>query len=485
MTTPGVTESQKALVRPTHDSSGGYFLWRAHFVCSPDLRWNGHVLELCTGNTQFGRQQRNAADVLIHDPSLSRNHAELQVGQDSLVVRDLASRNGLFVNGLRTSEQSVGHGDILRLGDTVLVLERDYRGALQFEMPTATVPGRSEQARRIRADLALAACGVRPVLIVGPTGAGKEYAVAELHARSGRSGRLLRVNMPSVTDTLFEAQFFGHAKGAFTGAQQAHLGYVREAHGGTLMLDEIGEMDLSMQARLLRLLEDRQVRPVGHSADVAVDVRYVAVTNADLPNLVEAGRFRHDLLARLQAHPVTLPPIGERLPDLFDLADTVAPLTGHVGGWRTALDAAAVEAVLLATFPFNIRDLQAMLTRARLRVEQGSRPSAALHASLGVARPGVNTAAAARNQPLPAVRTTRPVSVPLPSQPAPLEMPPQVVRWRPDPQELRRILVDCRGNIEQVAVLLQRDRKQVYRWLEYAGISREEVAAMRGVTDSP
>jgi DNA-binding NtrC family response regulator len=483
MTIPGVTESQQTPVRHSHPSSGGYFLWRAHFICSPDVRWHGHVLELRAGRTQFGREQRSAADVLIHDPALSRSHAELQVDDQDVVVRDLASRNGLFVNGLRATEQSVGHGDVLRLGETVVVLERDHRAALQFETPTAMVPGRSEQARRIRADLALAAGGVRPALIVGPTGAGKEYAVAELHARSGRTGRLLRVNMASVSETLFEAQFFGHAKGAFTGAQQAHLGYVREAHGGTLMLDEIGDMDLAMQARLLRLLEERQVRPVGHSADVAVDVRYVAVTNADLPKLVEAGRFRHDILARLQAHPVTLPPICERLPDLLDLADVVAPLTGHAGGWRAALDGAAIEAVLLAPYPFNLRDLQAMLLRTQLRVDMGWRPSAALLASLRMGRPGGDTAKAARTQPLPAVRTTRPLSEPVVPQAESRDLPPQVVRWRPDPGELRRILLECHGNIEQVAVLLQRDRKQVYRWLEYAGISREEVETMRNSAD--
>lgn len=490
MTLSGITQSQQTPVRQSHPSSGGFFIWRAHFVCSPDPRWQGHVLELRAGCTQFGREHRGAGDVLIHDPSLSRSHAELQVGDQDVVVRDLTSRNGSFVNGVRASEQAVGHGDVVRLGETVLVLERDHRSALHVEPPTATVPGRSEQARRIRADLALAAAGVRPVLLVGPTGAGKEYAVAELHARSGRAGRLLRVNMASVSETLFEAQFFGHAKGAFTGAQQAHLGYVREAHGGTLMLDEIGDMDLTMQARLLRLLEDQQVRPVGHSVDVAVDVRYVAVTNADLPKLVEAGRFRHDILARLQAHPVTLPPICERLPDLLDLADAVAPLAGHSGGWRGALDASAVEALLLTKYPYNLRDLQAMLLRAQLRVEQGWRPSAALHASLRVGRPGAHTTTQASTQPIPAVRTTQPLSEPLPEPPGslpqpaePRDLPPPVMRWRPDPVELRKLLHDCHGNIEQVAARLQRDRKQVYRWLDYAGISREEVAAMRGPAD--
>jgi DNA-binding NtrC family response regulator len=139
--------------------------------------------------------------------------------------------------------------------------------------------------------------------------------------------------------------------------------------------------------------------------------------------------------------------------------------------------------LLLATYPFNLRDLQALLTRAQLRVTQGMQPSAALHTSLLLGRPAEASGRLPRAPSLATVRTTMPLSEVVSPRLEPLEVPRQVVRWRPDPGELRRILRECHGYIEQVAVLLQRDRKQVYRWLEYAGISREAVAAMRGAAD--
>ena len=264
------------------------------------------------------------------------------------------SRNGTFHAGHRIASAIASHGAVLRWGKTVAVLEADLKRAGEFATPTADVPGRSELARMVRGNLALAADTALPVLLIGETGAGKEHAALDLHRRMGRRGPFVRLNVAAVPSNLVESELFGHVAGAFTGAGAARLGRVREAQGGTLVLDEIGELPSDMQPKLLRLLEEPRVRPVGGGSDVAVDVRFVASTNADLGGLVRSGRFRRDLYARLRGSEVHLPRLAERRADLLELADV--GVTHPDGPWRTRLTPQAAERLLLHGWPDNLRE---------------------------------------------------------------------------------------------------------------------------------
>ena len=483
-------------------------VWRLHVVACPDRRWAGRVVVLANATCNLGRDVRGPHDLAIGDGALSRHHATLQVGASSVQLRDNHSRNGSFVAGRRLKQAVLGHGAVLRFGDTCAVLESDSGDANQFDQPTANVPGQSELARRARSALDMAARDMRPTLICGETGTGKEFAVAELHLRAGRFGKLVRVNVAAIPDALFEAQLFGHAKGAFTGAGAALLGFVREADGGTLVLDEIGELALALQAKLLRLFDSSTVRPVGSPGEAPVAVRYICTSNADLQAPAKSGHFRVDLLGRLQPHRVYMPPLSARLADLLALADAVAPPAGAGRSWATLLDARSVERLLLTQYPFNIRSLQAILATAYARMADGLSPDAALDRSLAeLSLPSdAEAAAALPNSVQHAGATQRYTSLPaadfaqdpaglgrpqrpdfpsgsaamLPTAPPVSALaPPAAQRWRPEPEMLRGLLGEHRGNIDHIAQALGRDRRQVYRWLHYAGIGEADLRGYR------
>ena len=200
-----------------------------------------------------------------------------------------------------------------------------------------------------------------PVLIEGESGTGKELFASLLHARSERSaGPLLAINCGAMTETLLESELFGHVRGAFSGALRDHPGLFRSAEGGTLFLDEIGEMPLRMQARLLRVLQQSEVRPVGATAAVKVDVRIVAATNRAIRAESEAGRFRQDLYYRLAGVELELPALRDRLEDIPEL------VTGLMRSQDRRLSPAATRALLDHDFPGNVRELKQMLERAQL-----------------------------------------------------------------------------------------------------------------------
>ena len=470
MAQPADTDSQQTPETVPQHASAGTAVWRLHVVASPDRRWAGRVVILRDAAAQAGRDVHGEHDLDIVDGALSRVHATLLPGPTGVQVRDGKSRNGTWVAGRKVDMATVGHGGVLRIGDTVAVVEADHGDAPLFDQPTANVPGQSEVARRVRSLLDLAARDLRPVLICGPTGTGKEFAATELYQRTGRFGKLVRVNAAAIPESLFEAQLFGHAKGAFPGASAPLLGYVREADGGTLVLDEIGELALPLQAKLLQLLEERTVRPIGANADVPVKARFVCTTNADLPAMVRRGTFRPDLLARLQAWTVTLPPLCDRRPDLLALADTVAPWPLASQTWGQSLDVRAVESLLLVDWPFNLRSMQAALIQAQSRMADGLTASRALARALHDA--GL-VATAASNPPTALRHSDTPATARLPN------VPPPASHWRPDAALLRSLLREHGGSIEHVAAALGRNRKQVYRWMQYAGIGEDELARVR------
>jgi two-component system response regulator FlrC len=206
-----------------------------------------------------------------------------------------------------------------------------------------------------------------PVLINGPTGTGKEVLSSFIHRRSARADKpFIAVNCAAIPETMLEAMLFGHVKGSFTGASAAGEGFFRAADGGTLLLDEIAEMPLSLQAKLLRALQEGEVVPIGATRPVKVDVRIIACANRDLPHEVQEGRFRADLYYRLNVFPIEMPPLRERRADIAPLA--FAMLLRHVakGEPMPWIGDAALAALSNYAWPGNVRELENVMRRALL-----------------------------------------------------------------------------------------------------------------------
>ncbi|MCG2841967.1 sigma 54-interacting transcriptional regulator [Sandaracinobacter sp. RS1-74] len=259
-------------------------------------------------------------------------------------------------------------------------LARRFAALLAEDRPG---PVAADPASRALFDLARRAAGGRAtVLVTGPSGAGKEVMARFLHEESPRAGApFLAVNCAALPDAMLEAMLFGHERGAFTGAQGAAPGLFRAADGGTLFLDELGEMPLTLQAKLLRAVEQGEVLPLGATAPVKVDVRLLAATNRDLEAEVEAGRFRADLYWRLSVFPIALTPLAARPGDILPLAATLVRRLGLCARFTEP----ALEALLRHDWPGNVRELSNQLQRAAILA--GSGPVGPEHLALPAAQP--------------------------------------------------------------------------------------------------
>ncbi len=248
--------------------------------------------------------------------------------------------------------------------------------------------GTSAAMNDLRARIRRVAPSDAAVLVTGETGVGKELVAQALHALSGRAdGPLIAVNCAAISGTLFEAELFGHERGAFTGADQARPGRIRAAHGGTLFLDEVGELPLEAQAKLLRVLQDGQVTPVGGERAVPADIRLVCATNRDLGREVEGGRFRADLYYRIDVVRLRVPPLAERRDDLPALVRRLIERAADEQG-RPAprLAEAALAALTAQSWPGNVRQLDNALRRALVMAEATIERE---HLDLASARPAV------------------------------------------------------------------------------------------------
>lgn len=252
-----------------------------------------------------------------------------------------------------------------RLRDENQLLRRRHQ-------PEPSIIAESPAMRRALAELDRAAASDVTVLLYGETGTGKEVAARYLHERSHRRGGLLvPVNCGALSETLLDSELFGHRKGAFTGASSDRKGIFEVAAGGTVFLDEVGEMPAGVQVRLLRVLEENRIKVLGDAVERPVDVRVVAATNRDLGKLVEEGRFRQDLYYRLRVFPLTLPPLRERPEDLEPLCrHFVARFTRQLGKRVGTLDPSLVAALRGYPFPGNVRELQNELERAVVRAAE-------------------------------------------------------------------------------------------------------------------
>jgi transcriptional regulator with GAF, ATPase, and Fis domain len=287
----------------------------------PELGWSDdegvHRLTLA-GRTTLG--SATAAEIRISDREVSRLHAELEPTERGTWVRDLGSRNGTFVENIQVTAALLAEGARLRVGTTELRLHYPSAPAPVELWPSESfgqVLGASPAMRELFAQMNRVAASEAPVLILGETGTGKEIVARAIHDASPRAGEpFVIVDCAALASSLVEGELFGHARGAFTGALAARAGSFEAATGGTIFLDEIGELSPEMQPKLLRVLESQTVKRLGESEHRRVDVRLIAATHRDLRRMVNAGAFREDLYFRIAVLPLVVPPLRARKPDI-------------------------------------------------------------------------------------------------------------------------------------------------------------------------
>jgi two-component system response regulator AtoC len=330
-----------------------------------------------SGTLTIGRGETNA--VRIDDPLASRAHACLHVG-DQMFLEDLGS-----VNGTRIKDQLVKQGDqvplsigdTVQIGSTVLIVQRRTATAevmrpetLRDEgLPVPEGPFRGGEAmQRVHALAERAAAGTINVLITGETGVGKELLAEAVHRASPRrEGPYVCLNCAALSESLLESELFGHERGAFTGAVQAKPGLLETAASGTLFLDEVGELPLATQAKLLRVIETRLVTRLGSVRPHRIDVRFIAATNRELEAEVARGAFRQDLYFRLNGITLTIPPLRMRSDEIRYLADTfVRQICRDLGRVPPMVPSTIIALLETYAWPGNIRELKNMIERAVL-----------------------------------------------------------------------------------------------------------------------
>ncbi len=305
----------------------------------------------------------------LADTEVSSGHLRIDRAGGTLRVADAGSRNGTWVNGVRLAPRDLTpleDGAVLRLGRTLFVFREELAGAFEPALPVGGMAG-PFGLRGVAESLAgLTRSHPSNVLVEGDTGVGKELVARATAAALGREAPFAAVNVAGVARGVFESQMFGHVAGAFSDARASSPGIVAAHAGGTLFLDEIGELDLDLQAKLLRLLENREVLPVGAQRAVHVDLLVVAATNRDREALVEEGAFRRDLFARLAMARIHVPALRDRREDVFSVAVALARRAGSALAEDGAgIEIEAVERLLLEAWPGNVRELDAALAAVR------------------------------------------------------------------------------------------------------------------------
>jgi two-component system response regulator AtoC len=374
----------------------------------------GHFLELLvyikqdcqayplppSGRVTVGRSHRS--DIRVEHASVSREHLALYVGE-ILELEDLGSSNGTMIYrgsqtpSARDREEKTEHsaenrrvtpgtkvrvevGEMVRIGSVIVTIQRrkitsgyealrDARA--QHTGPAVLV---DEQMKRIYELAARAAQSDISVMILGETGVGKEVLAETIHYRSNRAAQpFLRLNCSALSETLLESELFGYERGAFTGANQARVGLLESTDGGTVFLDEIGDLPLTTQVKLLRVLEERFVIRVGGNKARKVDMRFVTATNRDLGRLVALGKFREDLFFRINGVQIRLPPLRDRKSEIEPLARFfLSAFCSRSRVPEPQLTPGAVERMLTYSWPGNVRELKNVMERAPFLCGAGS-----------------------------------------------------------------------------------------------------------------
>lgn len=450
----GTTEEPAIEERRAHDATRPFLFVVLHCeqpalggarYCLSEL----DVVEIGRGSTRAALRHAEGGTrrLQLHLPgtTISKAQARLTRSGAAWTLEDAASRNGSYLNGKRVSRATLRDGDLIELGSVFLRyrsgLPSSPAAATDLDLPTPQTAGMHTLVPSLADELSALARIARvsiPVLLLGESGTGKEVLAHALHLLSGRAGPLVAVNCGALTASLLEGQLFGHQKGAFTGAIRDEPGYVRRADGGTLFLDEVGDLPPPAQAALLRVLEAREVTPVGGTVPQKVDLRIVAATHKPLEKMVLRGEFRIDLLARLSGHQHTLTPLRERIEDMGVVVGALLRSSEVPGASALGLSMPAGRWLLSQRWALNVRELSQVL-RVAAALADGPRIERAhlLERSMGF-------------------------------------LPPPQEESVAKPEELRERLVALldkhNGNISSVARDMGKARVQIHRWMQKLSI---------------
>jgi len=412
---------------------------------APSARHALHgVGEVTIGRGQAAPERSGTAGarlLQIHEPDarISSMHARLRYTLGRWIVEDAGSRNGTIVNGEIVRTAALRDGDLIELGRTFFLFRAAVPTPADGPLDTIVEPGTivpgletlSPPLASVVTELRAIAPSTVSVVIHGETGTGKELIARAVHKLSGRRGAFVPVNCGAIPDSLVESELFGVRKGAYSDAKEDRPGLVRAAHEGTLFLDEIGDLDLRKQSAFLRVLQEREVVPIGQARAVPVDLRVVAASHQDLPAMVAAGRFRDDLSARLSGFTVRLPPLRARREDMgLLIAALIARLAADPA--RVTFTPEAMRLLLNHDWPQNVRELEKRLATALalLLVREGPIDVGALGEMPRAATPP-------RTAPGDDARRA----------------------------ELVRLLTEHGGNLSAIARAVGKDRAQIRRWL--------------------
>ncbi|MDC3954473.1 sigma 54-interacting transcriptional regulator [Polyangium jinanense] len=392
---------------------------------------------------------------LLPDRFVSRVHARVVRRDGKGFLEDAGSKLGTFVRGERIQGPvALADGDVVEMGQSLFVYRlvdeptavrmMTHRAGFAFG-PTRTL---CPEVMRLAVDLDRLARSDQPILLLAETGAGKEVAARYVHDRSGRAGPFVAVDCGAIPEHLVEGELFGHRRGAFSGAHEERKGRIRSAEGGTVFLDEIGNLPGTAQASLLRAIQENEVTPVGADRGQKVDVRWMAATNVDV--FSEKSGFRADLRERLAGYVGMLPPLRKRREDLGVL---VAHLLARRGVERASITRAAARALFLGDLPGNVREIERSLGSACLLMGDG--PIDLQHLSALRAR-----AASEKEEPA--------------SEPPGVEATDEVRRnkARPPRERIEAALFRAKGSQVEAARLLGVHERQFARWMDAYGIPR-------------
>ena len=409
----------------------------------------------------------DATDICLPIAAVSRVHAEVTWHEGHWTVRDLESRNGTLLDGHRIEHALVEHGSELRIGDAVFkFLERDATDYGDYRIDGA-VAGKGRlvknselvggcQMDKIAAEISRVAQTVLSVVLLGESGTGKEVVARELHRASSRRGAFHAVNCAAIPATLLESELFGYKRGAFSGAERDKPGLIRLADQGTLLLDEIGDMPMEAQAKLLRVLQSREVYPLGATAPEKVDIRVICATHRDLQRLIQAEKFRDDLYARLNEYQLRLPPLRDRKEDIYQLSLEFLKRHGR-GDLRLAFG--FMLGLVSYDWPYNVRELEACIKRCIALtdgpvVDEALLPEPIQELMSDYGRPLAPAERQVAEQVSDLIRATR--------------------VGAPSNVELRALLEKHGGNVAAIGRELGKARMQVHRWMERYGIDVDD-----------